>query len=70
MTPKEKALELRDKFIFSAFNFVEDYKHFKFKMLTQAKQCALIAAEELQKNAHNNYMDNYWQEVRKEIEKL
>ena len=66
MTPKEKAVELVDKFRLSKA-ITESY----------AKQCALIAVDEIIKS--NPYevsktdMDStieYWQEVKQEIEKL
>lgn len=66
MTPKEKAIELVEKFtdIENAYNEYSDFK--------QAKQCALIAVDELinQQEKYNNgsfYPSKYWQEVKKEI---
>jgi len=68
MTPKEKAIELVDKMY-----GVTDY---------QAKQSALIAVDEILKNSVNYnaydgvdgndiWSDNeYWQEVKQEIEKI
>jgi hypothetical protein len=68
MTPKEKALELVDKYDFlqavvEGFNFYD------------SKQCALIAVNEMTKynpNIYHNDMvkEKYWQEVKQEIEKL
>jgi hypothetical protein len=58
MTPKEKAEELVNKFI--PLCGME---------LTEI-QCALIAVDELIFNAHNNYMEKYWQEVKTEINNL
>lgn len=76
LTPKEKAGELVDKFIqhTRVFHEVlgwEDY-------LDSAKQCALIAVDEIiRANPHSNPFNtniystmDYWQEVKKEIEKL
>jgi len=77
MTPKEKAIELCDKFLrtykvslFPPFNKASD----------EAKQCALIAVDEIIKECYNwNGSDNvqwetnrfeYWNEVKQEIEKL
>jgi hypothetical protein len=60
MTPKEKAEELVDKFI----QYVPAEEEFEWDY---AKQCALIAVDELIFNAHNNYMEKYWQEVKQEI---
>jgi hypothetical protein len=65
MSPKEKAVELANKF-------------YQDVMLTQAeaKQCALIAVDEilLQNNVWIKQIgkgtNNYWIEVKEEIEKL
>lgn len=71
MTPKEKAIELQ-------------FKYWKNADLTpeQAQQCALIAVDEILNNSTsynaydgvlNNELwadDEYWQEVKQEIEKL
>lgn len=73
MTPKEKAKEL-----------VENYYHlFSVELentinYREAKQCALIAVDELMKYAENSYYNKdlikgaklYFQEVKQEIEKL
>jgi hypothetical protein len=67
MTPKEKAIELSDKFYFisSFFSDSED-----------AKQCALIAVDEILDAIViiNEYdfepLNKYWQEVKIEIGKL
>ena len=60
MTPKEKALELIDKFTFEIGKF-------------NAKQSALISVGEILKVIEDNcleYEDDYWEQVKKEIEKL
>lgn len=76
MNPKEKALELVDKFrdIENKYKEYTDYK--------QAKQCALIVVDEIFKLLNDIWLDsftmgesnnkfyNYWQEVKKEIELL
>jgi len=70
MTPKEKAIELYQEFI----NYVPadiEYEH------KYAKECALIAAEEIKKQLLEN-LDNdmstihaiYWEKVKQEIENL
>lgn len=65
MTAKEKAIELIDKF-YSISSFFSD--------LEDAKQCALIAADEIIEfmspmvNSKQAY--DYWDEVKQEIEKL
>jgi hypothetical protein len=78
MTPKEKAMELYDKFIFPCWECDEFYK---------AKQCALIAVEEILSEYQsmsdlesvlviNNkptfvvHQLVYWMEVKQEIELL
>jgi homoserine trans-succinylase len=57
MTSKEKAIQLVNKF----YNEV--------KYMERAKQCALIAVDELIKETDWSEAD-YWQEVKQEIEKL
>jgi len=74
MTPKEKAEQLYNKMV---VDFDIDY--------WQTKQCALIAVDEIlniehpqviiyteiSKNSIRDYFqDEYWEEVKKEIEKL
>jgi isocitrate dehydrogenase len=55
-SPKEKAIELVD--IYSEYNLIEE-----------AKQCALIAVDEILKAVEGKY-DEYWQEVKQEIDKI
>ena len=60
MTPKEKAKELIDKY---EFVYIQNYtsKH-------EVKECALIAVNEIiDKDGYNN---DYWNEVKQEIQKL
>jgi hypothetical protein len=75
MTPKEKAEELVEKFKFETkrSEIINDillgdisviFKHYK------AKQCALIAVDEILKNSHTSVFTVYWHEVKQEIEKL
>lgn len=65
MTAKEKAIELIDKF-YSISSFFSD--------LEDAKQCALIAVDEILKvvSFYNDTQAEitYWEEVKQEIEKL
>lgn len=76
MKPKEKAKELVNKFMFTSFNIQENIDDFKFKLLIQAKQCALIAVDEIINSvvitdltiAENQFI--YWEEVKQEIENL
>lgn len=60
MTPKEKSVELVNKYL-----QIYDGR------VTQAKQCALIAVDEIL-NAHLFDLDEkeYWQEVKHEIKEL
>ena len=83
MEPKLKAQELVDKFYQTTPNeyFVNEPIGIKgrYKSWEQAKQCALIAVDEILKLENNNgfYFDgtnvtsiSYWQEVKQEIENL
>jgi hypothetical protein len=66
MTPKEKAWE-----IFYKFKTIPDkWKDEKVFQNYYAKQCALIAVDEVISNNASIYSQKYWQEVKKEIEKL
>ncbi len=59
MTPQEKAKELIDKYYSITGPF------------TEAKQCALIAVDEILSVAWLDYpIAKYWLEVKQEIEKL
>jgi hypothetical protein len=63
MTPKEKAEELVNKYSIWCWNEVVcDYEI--------AKQCALIAVNEVIDQGEFNPNYKYWLEVKKEIEKL
>ena len=79
MTPKEKAKELIDKFHIK----VHDREGTSAMNEFEAKQCALIAVDEIleltKRPTYNpfdwneitgTYYDKYWQEVKEEIEKL
>ena len=73
MIPKEKAIELIDKFQELNRSKISDYSRIEFPT---AKQCALIAVDEILlikkeiwDDFHLEYF-KYWQEVKKEIEKL
>ncbi len=72
MTPtsKEKAKELFEKFYYAI-----DEQGFCSVNKYRAKQCALIAVDEILKSIiwHHDFSNqtrNYWQEVKQEIEKL
>ena len=73
MTPKEKAGELVDKFWKSCYD-----KHDIAKLVkADAKQCALIAVDEILKAVDNpdetylmKHSVEYWSQVKQEIENL
>jgi hypothetical protein len=72
MTPKEKAKELLDKMAYG-----NSYDEYHNSSLYTAKQCALIAVDELLNNFLSNRTTEYgreryhfWQQVKQEIEKL
>jgi hypothetical protein len=74
MTPKEKAIELIDKFKLKHKFFTNSF------IKTTAKQCALISVDEILNGyefdsldiKHKRIMDNinYWDKVKQEIENL
>jgi hypothetical protein len=63
MTPKEKAEEL----------FKQYYSYLKANLMNDeeawedAKQCALIAVDEVLENSHTNVFTKYWKQVKQEI---
>jgi len=62
MTPKEKAIELYEKFIFPCWECDE---------FARAKECSLIAVDEILNMLIGSFATiNYWQEVKLEIDKL
>ena len=72
MTPKEKAEKL-----FNMFIIIDDLSDSTGNSLyfnAHAKQCALIAVDEifyaLSFNSDTEISETYWQEVKQEIEKL
>ena len=77
MTPHEKAKELVDKF-FKYSYWDSDYVSFKERVETRtdhAKQCALIAVDEIIKteepvNHVFTGLTSYWQKVKEELENL
>jgi hypothetical protein len=70
MTPKEKAKQLFDKICQTIATEKTDYGY--YTNVIQAKQCALIAVDEiLNLDIDTNVLDYWWwQEVKQEIEKL
>jgi hypothetical protein len=75
MTPKEKAKELVDKFFEYTYRVKWDIDKNKWEHnFDQSKQCALIAVDEVINSILGNYefdfLRDFWQEVKKEIEAL
>ena len=82
MTPKEKAIELFDKYYRLFNNFpnyqyvIENLNTIQDEKLYITKQCALIAVEEIKEAIfwhpyERPYFElEYWQEVKQEIENL
>ena len=72
MTPKEKAQEIVEQMS----DFIPRYDHNEENLNIEtiircAKQCALIAVDEMLKtNWINVWEKEYWQEVKQEIEKF
>ena len=72
MTPKEKAQQLFYKYNSQTS---DEFKSDTFKSAKTAKQCALIAVDEILRSHNNLYGVNnkqvkFYSEVKKEIEKL
>lgn len=66
---KEKAKELFDKYCY-AIRTEERYSGY-FTNIIYAKNCALIAVEQILENGFDFTDESeYWQEVKKELEKL
>jgi hypothetical protein len=62
MTPKEKAIEIYTKMYNEIYtSYVTDFV---------AKQCAIIAVDQILEIIYSNYDWEYWLEVKKDIEKL
>ena len=73
MEPKEKAKELVGKYtpLASSGGYYDDRSYnVGTDKEVNAKQCALIAVDELLSIAENFGVDRYWQEVKEELEKL
>lgn len=66
---KDKAKELFDKYCYAIRTEETDSGY--FTNIIYAKNCALIAVEEILENGFNFTDESeYWQEVKKELEKL
>jgi hypothetical protein len=78
ITPKEKAEELVDKYIKASFNCTDcvmTYCDIRCTMLslTEAKDCAIIAIDEIIKFGNEQGIREpmmYWYKVKEELEKL
>lgn len=57
---KEKAKELVDKFL--------SIQHSKSKK--EAKQCAKIVVDEVSAIVYHEHLEDFWEQVKKEIDKL
>jgi hypothetical protein len=68
MTPKQKARDLFSDFLGCLIRTSNTYIDDGF-IEEQAKQCALIAVDEISKHCYK-VMELFWEEVKQEIEKL
>jgi len=72
MTPKEKAIELVDKFMEHTVEW-DQVTEYAFDSEYHAKQCALIAVDEIIKNdtifLYVHHLD-FWKQVKQEINNL
>jgi hypothetical protein len=73
MTPKEKAKELLDEMSSQTYSF-QPYAgaHYLIEEIgwEAGKKCALIAVQQILEIIFSDYDWQYWNEVKKEIEKL
>jgi len=72
MTPKERALELVNKFGKIKLGLTEKGEPYLMaqESFIEAKQCALISVDEIISDNASIYSQQYWNEVKQEIEKL
>ena len=73
MTPKDKAKELFDKYCYAIRTEETDSGY--FTNIIYAKQCALIAVDEILDDYESfsykfQLCKEYWQEVKQELDKL
>jgi hypothetical protein len=70
MTPKDKAQKLFNNFENVVIDEVDNY----YSRRDLSKQCALVAVDEIINNdgfaRHDDYLIEYWQQVKQEIENL
>lgn len=70
MTSKEKAIELVEQFMEHTVEW-DNIKEVAFDSEYHAKQCALIAVDEILNTIWEYHLEaEFWKEVKNEIEKL
>ena len=69
MTPKEKAEQLVEQHR-ATIRKSDVYDYLSYRFVYLAKQCALIAVDEIFSNNTDISKHDYWIEVKQEIEKL
>lgn len=70
MTAKEKAIELVQQFMEHTVEW-DNVKEVAFDSQYHAKQCALIAVDEILNTIWEYHLEaEFWQEVKQQIEKL
>jgi hypothetical protein len=72
MTPKEKAIELIEKYRDVSISFVDSIEGTcDMRMNNEdAKECALIAVDEIIESIDNFEIQDFYSDVKQEIEKL
>lgn len=72
MRTKDKAKELVEKFLpYSYYHEMDDSINRNYQQEDNAKQCALIAVDEILNNCIKDIADvYYWKKVKQEINKL
>ena len=78
MTPKEKAIELLDKFMLRIILNIK--QNITVSIIESAKQCALLSVDEILNSLDSKKIiygsdyrfeeNTYWEQVKKEIENL
>ena len=69
MTAKEKAKDLFMMYVNKGMSQIKPVINRVIRK-EMAKQCALIAVDEVLENSHTNVFTKYWQEVKQEIQAL
>lgn len=72
MTPKEKAIELVDRFMLRIILNVQS--NINFSVMESAKECAILSVDEIISACEYNnvefYNTQWWNKVKEEINKL